>query len=132
MLRITCPTCNGDYARIVKDTNGLFSHYDHHCPDCNFGIVDAPNDMKVYVNVYKVTSEYGGPEEGGWCYENYTCLEVVPCKNKFSDEIAESLEKDYIHLEYGDLGSVNGGAVIRILIEEKMKESETRERPIYE
>jgi hypothetical protein len=23
----------------------------------------------VYVNVYRVTREYGGPEEGGWWYE---------------------------------------------------------------
>lgn len=131
MLALVCKTCNGNFTKMVKDENGLFVRNEH-CKDCDMGLVDAPDDMKVFVNAYKVTREYGGPEEGDWYYNKYECLEVVPCKNKVSDDIAENLEEEYKHLEHGDISSVLGGTKIVVLVEEKMKESETRETPIYQ
>ena len=32
-------------------------------------LIDTPELMNWYVNIYKVESAYGGPEEGGWYYD---------------------------------------------------------------
>lgn len=87
---------------------------------------------KVYVNVYEVTRRFGGHEEGGWWYNWYECLECVPCKEKYSDEIKNDLWEEYKHLQYGDIYSVLGGVKIEVCIENKRCESETVKRPHYE
>ncbi|WP_410988580.1 hypothetical protein [Bacillus cereus] len=99
---------------------------------CGEEYVSAPEDMKVYVSAYKVTREFGGHEEGGWWFNWYTCLETIPCKNKFSDEIKEDLMKEYEGLKHGNIYSVLGGADVEVFIERRPAENETKERPIYE
>ncbi|WP_257132866.1 hypothetical protein [Bacillus thuringiensis] len=99
---------------------------------CGEEYVNAPEDMKVYVSAYKVTREFGGHEEGGWWFNWYTCLETIPCKNKFSDEIKEDLLKEYEGVKHGDIYSVLGGADIEVFIERRPAENETKQKPIYE
>jgi hypothetical protein len=126
MLRVECEKCNGNGDILVE---GKWID----CPsNCEFGYVNADENKKVYVNAYKVTRHFGGHEEGGWWYNWYECIEAVPCKNKFSDEIKEDLEKEYAGLKHGDIYSVLGGADVVVLIEETRCESQTKERPYYE
>ena len=35
------------------------------------------HEIMTYVNVYQTSREYGGPEEGGWYYDHYECIESV-------------------------------------------------------
>ncbi|HFK1435116.1 TPA: hypothetical protein ACGXNJ_005270 [Bacillus cereus] len=127
MLNIQCTACDGFGNQKFIDGKLV-----HECTECNGGAIQAPEDMKVYVSVYKVTREFGGYEEGGWYYDRYTCLETIPCKNKFSDEIKEDLLKEYEDVKHGDISSVLGGADVQAFIERRPAENETREKPIYE
>ena len=87
---------------------------------------------KVYVNAYEVTREFGGHEEGGWWYDNYSCLESVPTKRKYADEISEDLNNEYKRLKWGDISSVLGGVDIIVLIEDVPAKSHTYHKPVYE
>lgn len=99
---------------------------------CQFGLVDLPEDLKVWVTAYKVTREFGGHEEGGWWFDRFEPIETVPCKNKYSAEIQEELSKEYEHMRHGRLDSVLGGTEIAVNIERERFEDATKERPIYE
>ena len=94
--------------------------------------VKISEDEIVFVNAYTVRLNYGGPEEGGWYYNNYVCLESVPVKNKYSDLMVTELEKQYAHEKFGDIYSAHGGQDIVVYIEEKPKMMETSRRPQYE
>jgi hypothetical protein len=95
--------------------------------------VDEMSENKlVYVNVYSVTRHYGGPEEGGWWYNWYTCIEVYPVKEKNAEIIQEELEEEHNYKKWGNIYSVLGGRDIIVYIEDEPKESETKERPYYE
>lgn len=53
-------------------------------------------EAPLYVNVYDVESNYGGPEEGGWYFNSGTLLESIPAQNeKEAKSIADNLEKKY-------------------------------------
>jgi hypothetical protein len=125
MLYIDCVLCEGN-GSIYSEDKGYMD-----CT-CERGYIKADDMMKVYVNVYRVTRHFGGHEEGGWYYNNYDCIECVPTKNKYSDEIKEELERENAHKAHGNIYSVLGGAEIHVMIEQTMKESETKERPYYE
>jgi hypothetical protein len=89
-------------------------------------------DVLGFVNVYSVTRHYGGPEEGGWYYNWYTCLESFPCRYKNQHEVVEYLESEHGMKRFGNIYSVLGGKEIYITWEESPKESESTERPYYE
>jgi hypothetical protein len=102
------------------------------CSQCNNeGWLNVGPEEMVYVNVYKVTRHYGGPEEGGWWYNWYDCIEVFPTKNKNAEVIEEELESENAHMKYGDIYSVLGGQDIQVRIEATPAESQTKERPYY-
>lgn len=88
-------------------------------------------DIK-FVNVYKVTRHYGGPEEGGWWYNWYECVESCPVDVVHSETMKAYYEKFYSNIKHGDIYSVLGGADVEVYIEDKPKQSETKERPYYE
>lgn len=94
--------------------------------------VEVSEDEIVFVNAYLVRRYYGGPEEGGWWYNHYDCLEAVPVKNKYSDLMVDELEKQYGHKRFGDIYSSNGGQDVYVYIEEKPQEMQSKERPQYE
>lgn len=82
----------------------------------------------VFVNVYEVTREYDGPEEGGWYYNHYNCVEVYPIREKNAEEIVKFLEKEHEDKAYGNIYSVLGGREVHILIKDRLAQSETREK----
>ena len=50
----------------------------------------------LYVNVYDVVQQYGGPEEGGWTYNSGEFLEGIPAANEQeAEEIRNKLEAKY-------------------------------------
>ena len=111
----------------------LDQDYMDDCPVCNdTGRVPVPEEQMVYVNVYEITRHYGGPEEGGWYYNNYDCLETYPVRNKNACIIEAELREQYKHLTTGDIYSVLGGTLIEVCTDMKPKERETTERPYYE
>lgn len=119
MLRNICENCLGNIGGCEKE-------------NCDNGYIKYDDDKMVYVTAYAVTREYGGSEEGGWWYSNYTALETVPCRNKHSDDIVKALENNYADTEHGDVSSVLGGSELHVMIEEKPCENETKSRPYYE
>ena len=101
--------------------------------DHDYVRVDLPEDEIVFVNVYTVNRCYGGPEEGGWYYNWYECVEVFPVQNGQSDLMKKTLYDKYADThKWGDIYSVLDGQDVAVYIEQHPKESETRERPHYE
>ena len=89
-----------------------------------------------YVNVYEVTRHYGGAEEGGWWFDWWECVEIVPInKERLSDsqidELFTSLRNDYGEGE-GNISSILGGYEIHILLENERCESQTLCKPKWE
>lgn len=67
-----------------------------------------PDEM-VWVNLYFVTEHEN--------YKRYNCIISVPCKNKDSDSIAETLKEDY-------KSAVVEEKEVLVLVEKKKEESE--------
>jgi hypothetical protein len=86
-----------------------------------------------FLNVYEVTRHYGGPEEGGWWYNWYECIEVFPVRDEEQGEqLRDWLFSEHEHKKHGNIYSVLGGTDIVVYLEDEPKESETKERPYYE
>jgi hypothetical protein len=134
MLRELCPVCDGTlhFPEYESDQSHKVLKW-HECVHCDEnGYTPAEENLKVYVNVYLITRHFGGYEEGGWYWNKAVCVETVPCKNKYSDEIQEDLKKEYEHANDGNIYSVLGGTEVAVYIERAMKESESLEAPQYE
>jgi len=139
---VRCNNCmtvypNDEALALLQDEEGEFRG----CKNCGTDEflmehfqMDVADDEIVFVNVYTVRRKYGGPEEGGWWFNWYECVEVIPVQNQYSEQMREILYEKYINseLKYGDIYSVLGGQDIAVYIEEHPKQSETRERPVYE
>ena len=70
-----------------------------------------PNKGKQYVSVYEVDREYGGPEEGGWWYDNYELVDTHPvatleAARKVKEFLKNKLEAE--NKERGPLDSAKG------------------------
>ena len=46
--------------------------------------------MRRYINVYFITREYGGPEEGGWWYDLETSADKADLPNHLSPSMTYS------------------------------------------
>lgn len=86
----------------------------------------------VFVNAYAVERCYGGPEEGGWWYNRYDCLETYPTREKNAETVKEYLESEYENVAHGNIYSVLGGKELQVYVESKPAESATTETPRYE
>lgn len=128
------PPCScKEYAASLGETE----EYDPECQYCaGTGVVKGTENLtwkdELWVNVYAVTRHYGGPEEGGWWYDQQTPVRCVPCVRWYSASIKERLEKEFKELDRGDISSVNGGVEHRVHIEQKAGESDPQETPHYE
>ena len=86
----------------------------------------------LFVNVYEITREYGGHEEGGWYYNNYNCIESKVADSEQSAKLIKiKLEQEY-GPGYGNIYSVQGGMKISVRVEDEKAQSETTEVPMYE
>lgn len=88
--------------------------------------------MMKFVNVYLIDRRWGGPQEGGWWYNNYNCIETYPTREENTNTVVEFLKNEHEDKAHGDIYSVLGGREIEIMIEDRPSQSETTERPHYE
>lgn len=91
--------------------------------------------MKI-TRVYEITREYGGPEEGGWWYDEYVLLEEHPANDfhavmeKWRDKRAVwrvGHDRVYGECNHGYCSTV-GESMICIILED---ENESHSRPYY-
>lgn len=78
-----------------------------------------------YVNVYEVTREYGGPEEGGWWYNDYECIYTEKVEKEQAEKTKNKLRAEYGEYSYGDIYSAAGGMEIVVLVEDEEGERDT-------
>jgi len=89
-----------------------------------------------YITVYFITREYGGPEEGGWYYDNHSKRMSFYVGDMPHDKATELLNSLYawegFMLEGNrPLSSVLSTGEYRVMLEEEEGEFETKERPRY-
>jgi hypothetical protein len=88
--------------------------------------------QRVWVTAYTVQQRYGGPEEGGWYYDDYTPEETVYCRREKALEVEQELmERHKPYLPGGFYGSVRGGFRIDVRIETRYQGSTTRRTPVW-
>jgi hypothetical protein len=119
---------NMDWEQVLswKRTNKQPFGWSHEVPAYD------PEDI-VYINVYMVTREFGGPEEGGWYYDNHSLIECIPMRYKYAEDEVERMENgEYSNKGRRELSSVLSTGRYSVLIEDQRGESETRQRPHYE
>lgn len=83
------------------------------------------------VNVYEVSRNYGGPEEGGWWYDTGHCVETRRCATRADAERVQAALRD----EYprtGRRSSVLGGDDYEVVIEDGPGRDYPEHRPHYE
>jgi hypothetical protein len=95
-------------------------------------------DNMIYISEYFVTREYGGPEEGGWWYNNRTFKRIVATTdskmNALNIVVALNQKAREDRKESGDyeLDSVLCDGVYEYDYEDSPGENETTEKPHYE
>ena len=85
----------------------------------------------VFVTLYEVSREYGGPEEGGWWYNWLTPVKSIRCRRSQSEATQNRLYKS-AREEYGAdrwSGRLKGATIME---ENVSGEYETKRRPYYE
>lgn len=106
--------------------------------------VEDPENITLYINVYRIERLYGGPEEGGWWYDNYVCEisaavfwspthdnhQFDNAWSYFQHELSKWKER-YNNEGHRPLHSVLSSGEWRVHLEAFPKESETTERPVY-
>lgn len=87
-----------------------------------------------YVNLYSVTRHFGGPEEGGWWYNQSEPVSSVVVTN-FVDCLHEKTRLTKVgddEIAEGDIYSVLGGTAYDVVIEPGPARRQPEERPRYE
>lgn len=61
-------------------------------------------DNRRFVNVYELSRDYGGPEEGGWYYDSGFPVLSIETMAEYADAIVEMLREEFPN--YGNRYSV--------------------------
>lgn len=96
--------------------------------------------MTRHVSLYTVTREFGGPEEGGWWYNNHVLetSRAIPAwmfggiRGWYINLMKNTLLSVFTHLKHGDIYSVLGGTDIIVFREEVKGENQTEHPVFYE
>lgn len=88
-----------------------------------------PDDFQLYVNAYRVTRHYGGPEEGGWWWDRRECVETMIATPRTADKIRADMEKKWKKEDWGNIYSVLDGAEHQVSVERKPAETEQLGKP---
>jgi hypothetical protein len=97
-----------------------------------------PSGSKAnYITVYFITREYGGPEEGGWYYDNHSKRMSFYVGDMTRDKANALLKalyewEDFMLEGNRPLSSVLSTGEYRIMMEEDEGEFETKGSPRYE
>lgn len=60
-------------------------------------------NMTNFLNVYEVTREFGGHEEGGWYYDNFTLIHTRETQESFTAEQLEDIETVFTQAGFKDV-----------------------------
>lgn len=91
----------------------------------------------IYVNCYKVSLCYGGPEEGGWWYDAGEPLASVPLDSSATETEIERVRED-LYAKFGQpskgLGrrSASDPEDIEVYVEYNFADYFPKEKPHYE
>ena len=93
-----------------------------------------------YVNCYSVSRQYGGPEEGGWYYDEFTPLASVKLPDNTPQAIIETVRLKMLDRYAGErtscgrLGrySVLGGSDVEVYVEDAPPKASPEDTPHYE
>lgn len=99
------------------------------------GPSDRAEGVLRYVNAYEVTRQYGGPEEGGWYYDEGTPVASMPVTTAKDEEAVLAIMRSVLEPQYkGRRGrhSVIGEEDLLVRVEEHMATAWPQERPRYE
>ena len=104
--------------------------------------------MLVFINVYEVSRQYGGPEEGGWWYDHFACVGSIPHRTDngrrliYEDEDGNDIwevevaAKKQILFDVWGFGPIwmagHQGPRFVYYLEKEFAESNTTETPRYE
>ncbi|MEO2202247.1 hypothetical protein ABGV42_00635 [Paenibacillus pabuli] len=123
-----CQACfKRDLIYVTENSTEIDFSYNH-----DLSVDNSDNPFDAFVNVYRVTRHYGGPEEGGWWYNNYRCVETVKSNLFLAKTVLEQLEEKYSEHAHGDIYSVNGGQEFVVAVEVLEAQGEDTSRPYYE
>lgn len=94
-------------------------------------------DRANFVSAYKMRQGYGGPEEGGWYYDDREFICSFPINYNEDDtsdenELIDFLQKKLDYINSGDYYSVISGTKLAIYSEKEKGQNETKGKPIYE
>lgn len=126
--------CSGEVTEILDEGTVRVDRHDNE-GEKNIRLVWLQN---FFVNVYKVSREYGGPEEGGWYYDAGTPFNKVGNSFTFATkEAAEEFKADLVKQfepmqPRRNRNSVIGGPDIEVYIEDHKAEAFPAEKPHYE
>jgi hypothetical protein len=85
-----------------------------------------------YVNAYRVTLAYGGPEEGGWWYSIYEPLASMPCHTEADERHYRDMLENMFPNPDNKSSVAPGAHDIIVCVEEGVAEASPTERPFYE
>ena len=123
MIEVLCSRCGGAGHVLVDEIEVA-------CPRCRG---KGAHSEIIYANVFRVTRQYGGPEEGGWWYD---AGEVIGSIRVLATDCEDRLRK-YLMRAYEDeqclrgRHSAAGGADVVIRLEDHEAEPFPSERPVY-
>jgi hypothetical protein len=96
---------------------------------------DGNVPKRIWISIYTITRQYGGPEEGGWWYNWYNhefALSILNDKEQIAEAVSYlwemAREEEWVE---GDIYSVLGGQDISIRLEEHPGSGRSTERPYY-
>ena len=90
------------------------------------------SEYPKFVTVYAVTRQYGGPEEGGWWYNEYEPEDSIRVDGERAQAtMVRQLEKTWLGETHGDIYSVRGGVEHYVLIEDVRHENKTTSEERY-
>ena len=93
--------------------------------------IEAALERPIYINTYIVTRHYGGPEEGGWWYNQGHLIETLETSEDKADEERSKMEEKHKDKNEGDINSVLGGTLLEVVIEETPGEDYPATKPQY-
>jgi hypothetical protein len=137
MIEKFCDVCGEwvfAHSLKVDKSNGV-----HLCKKCFQGSRLKKSEVSplvksrfVWINVYSITREFGGHEEGGWYYNFYDCIFSKKVHITKIDKSLNQIGERFKGREHGNIYSVLGGEKIGVFPEIKKGESQTKTIPHYE
>lgn len=125
-----CDNCRTEWVRKnvcgqgYMSCNNFRENDDRYCPRHD-------PDYRTTINVYAVTRQFGGHEEGGWWYNWSDCVCTVPARDRDDVQtVIDFLRQRFIN--EGDISNMAGGVEYHVCAEYEPAQTASRVTPHYE